>query len=96
MAVTATVSFDKDVYHPGDIVTMTIVVDLPADTPPVTRTISGQLTLSTGEVLVLSGTVQLDHDQPVTIEQVAITETGALLWSAPTVSGNVVTLTAVA
>ncbi len=89
----ASVSFDKPVYVPGDLITMTITVTLPADEPPITRAIAGELTLNTGERVTFSGTVQLD-DRAVTIDSATITNTGGLAWSAPTVAGNIITMTA--
>lgn len=96
MAATATIAFDKAVYVPGDVITATIIVNLPTNTPVETKTFGATVILSTGETIHLNGTFSLDPDgDPITIASMVVDSSGGLMWSAPTIAGNVIKLTAV-
>ncbi len=81
MATTARITFDRDVYAPGDPIAATITVTI-EDAEPETREVTGTVTLSTGDVLTFAGEVKVDPPTPVAIG-VSITGSGGFTWSQP-------------
>ncbi len=91
----ATVAFDKPVYVPGELITMTVTVTA-EDPEPVEHTIEGRVSLSNGDIATFTGRVTVDAEG-AHVSDVALTADGGFRWSAPTVvSPTVVQFTAVA